>query len=57
MFRRVLKGSDRGKVPTPSDRVILEKLIVTQLFKKFPLFYGTRTVFLRSRYWPLLQPD
>jgi hypothetical protein len=27
--------------PTPWSRVILEKLIVTQLVKKFPAFYGT----------------
>jgi len=37
------------------DRV-LEKLIVTQLVKRFPAFYGTRrfiTVFARARHWPL----
>jgi hypothetical protein len=27
---------------TPWNKVILEKLIVAQLFKKFPVFYGTR---------------
>jgi hypothetical protein len=27
---------------TPRSRVLLEKLTVTQLVKKFPSFYGTR---------------
>jgi hypothetical protein len=26
---------------TPWSRALLEKLIVTQLVKKFPIFYGT----------------
>jgi hypothetical protein len=38
------------------SRVILEKLIVTQLVKKFPDFYGTRrfiTVFIEASHWIL----
>jgi hypothetical protein len=41
---------------TPWNRVLLEKLIVTQLVKKFPAFYGTRrfiTVFKRAHHWSL----
>jgi hypothetical protein len=41
---------------TPLSRVLLEKLTVTQLVKKFPTFYGTRrfiTVFTRTRQWSL----
>jgi hypothetical protein len=41
---------------TPWSRVLLQKLTVTQLVKKFPTFYGTRriiTVFIRSRHWSL----
>jgi hypothetical protein len=36
--------------------VLLEKLIVTQLVKKFPVFYETQkfiTVFSRARHWSL----
>jgi hypothetical protein len=35
---------------TPWKRVLLEKLIITQLAKKFPAFYGTQrfiTIFTR----------
>jgi hypothetical protein len=41
---------------TPCSRVLLEKLIVTQLVKKIPVFYGIRrfiTVYTRSRLWSL----
>jgi len=37
-------------------RVLLEKLIVTQLLKKFPTFYGIQmffTVLKRPRHWLL----
>jgi hypothetical protein len=40
---------------TPWSRVLLEKLTVTQLVKKFPAFYGTRrfiTVFTTVCHWP-----
>jgi len=39
-----------------SSRVLLKKLIVTQLAKEFLAFYGTLrfiTVFTRSRHWIL----
>jgi hypothetical protein len=42
---------------TPWSRVLLEKLIVTQLVKKFPTFYGTQrffTVLTGARNWSLL---
>jgi hypothetical protein len=38
------------------QRVILDKLIVTQLVNRFLVFYGTRrviTVFIRARQWSL----
>jgi len=38
------------------EQSFLEKLIVTQLVKKFPAFYGRRmliTVFTRARHWSL----
>jgi len=41
---------------TPCRRAFLEKLIVTQLVKKFPALHGTRrfiTVFTRSSHWCL----
>jgi len=40
----------------PWNRVLLEKLIITHLLKKFPAFYGTRkfiTVFTRFRTIPI----
>jgi len=42
--------------PTPYSRALIGKLIVTQLVKKFPAFYGTRrfiTVFTKDRHWSL----
>jgi len=41
---------------TPWSEVLLEKLTVTELVKKFSTFYGTRrfiTVLTRTRYWSL----
>jgi hypothetical protein len=38
------------------EAVLLEKLIVTQLVKKFPAFYGTQkfiTVFTTAHHWSL----
>jgi len=43
-------------ISTPWGRVILEKLMVTQLVKKFPASYENRrfiTVFTRGRHWSL----
>jgi len=40
--------------PTPYSRILFEKLIVTQLVKKFPTFYETRKfiiLFTRARHW------
>jgi hypothetical protein len=40
--------------------VLLDKLIVCQIVKKFPIFYGTRwsiTVFTRSGHWSLSEID
>jgi hypothetical protein len=42
---------------TSWSRVLLEKLIITQLVKKFATFYGTRkfiTIFARAQHWTLL---
>jgi hypothetical protein len=39
---------------TPMSRVLLAKLTVTQLDKRFPAIYGTRRfviVFSRDRHW------
>jgi hypothetical protein len=52
---RKLKGI-HAQSRSPRSRVLLEKLTVTQLVKKFPAFYGTRrfiTVFTRSSHWSL----
>jgi len=41
---------------TPWSRVLLEKIIITQLVKKFSTFYGTHmfvTMFTRARHWSL----
>jgi hypothetical protein len=41
---------------TPWSTVFLEKLIVTEVFNKFPAFYGTpkfTTLFTRARHWSL----
>jgi hypothetical protein len=38
---------------TPRSRILLEKLIFTQLFKKFPSFYGTRRFTIMSTTAPL----
>jgi hypothetical protein len=45
-----------GWALTPYSSVLLEKLIVAQLVKKLPAFYGTRTciiVFTRARHLSL----
>jgi len=45
---------------TPWSKVLHEKLTATKLFKKFPVFYGTRrsiTVFTRARHWSHTYPD
>jgi hypothetical protein len=45
---------------TPWSRILLEKLIVFQLEKKFPALYGTRgfiTVFTRALTGPYPEPD
>jgi hypothetical protein len=42
--------------PAPCNKVLVDKLTVTQLVKKFPAFYGTRrfiTVFTTARHWSL----
>jgi hypothetical protein len=42
-----------GEQLTPWNRVLLEKLTVTQLVKKFPAFYGSQrfvTVFITASY-------
>jgi len=44
---------------TPWSRVLLEKLIRSQLVKKFTVFYGTQrfiTAFTRAATWPYLEP-
>jgi hypothetical protein len=44
---------------TPWRRVLMKKLTVTQLVKKFPAFYGTRriiNVFTRACHWSLSSP-
>ena len=45
---------------TPWSRVLLEKLIFSQLVKKFSAFYGTRmfiTTFISARHLPYPEPD
>jgi hypothetical protein len=40
----------------PLSRVLLDKLIVSQLIEKFPIFYGIRkfiTAFRTARHWSL----
>jgi hypothetical protein len=52
----ILYYSKTSNQPTPWIRVFLEKLIFTQLAKKFPAIYGTRkfvTVLTRARNWSL----
>jgi len=42
--------------PSSWSRVLLEKLIVTQIVKKFPAFYGIGkliTAFTKARHWYL----
>lgn len=49
------------KLQTTWSTVIVDKLIVGQIVKKFPAFHGTRTLtttFIRTQYWiPLLSPQ
>jgi len=45
-----------NQVTNAMERVLLDKLIVTELVKKLPPFYGTRrffTVFTRVPHWSL----
>jgi hypothetical protein len=47
---------DEFTLLTPWSRILLEKLIVTQLVKKFLVFYGTRffiTMFTRAHHLSL----
>jgi hypothetical protein len=48
-----LPGEKLLKKPllTSWSRVLLEKLSVTQLVKKFPTLFGTLTVFARGCHW------
>lgn len=42
--------------PTPWSRVLLQKLVIIQLLKKLPAFYGTQrsiTMLTRALFWPL----
>jgi len=42
------------------SKVLLEKLLITQLVMKFHAFYGTRmfiAVFTTAGHWPLSEPD
>jgi len=52
LLRRLrLKWKESVNELIPRSRVLLEKLIVTQLVRKFPAFYGTRrfiTVFIKA---------
>jgi hypothetical protein len=51
----IYKACEKGE-PIAWSRVLLEKLTVTQLVKKFLAFYGTRrltTVFTTARHWSL----
>jgi hypothetical protein len=51
IVRRVQKGNN-DRLSTPWNRALLEKLIVTQLVKKFPALYETRrfiAVFTKAR--------
>jgi hypothetical protein len=55
-FIKTACPQDMDKKTSVSSRVLLEKLTVTQLFKKFPTFYGTRrfiTMFTTAHYWSL----
>jgi hypothetical protein len=50
------RSRERSYFQAPWSRVLLEKLIVTHLLKKFPAFYRTQmfiTVFTRARHWSL----
>jgi hypothetical protein len=45
-----------GEVIKLNGAMILEKLIVTQLLKKLPTFYGTQrfiTMFITAHHWSL----
>jgi hypothetical protein len=49
-------GDDNDDITTPWSRVLLYKLIVAQLVKKFLAFCGTLrfiTMFTRAPHWPL----
>jgi hypothetical protein len=50
----IVLSNDTNTYLPPWSRVLLEKLRVAQLVKKFPVFYGTPrfiSVFTRVRYW------
>jgi hypothetical protein len=53
-FPMVCLSNTYHKKLTPWSRVLLEKLTVTQLVKKFPAFYGTPkfiAMFTRACHW------
>ena len=61
-MRRAMRSSvkcsmwDVPKLPTPWSKILLEKLTVLQLVKKFPAFYGTQrfiTALINARHPPL----
>jgi hypothetical protein len=56
IYRSIIRGMAGAKGVTDHHHVLLQKLIVTQLVKKFPAFNGTRrfvTVFTTARHWSL----
>jgi hypothetical protein len=53
-FRNISSSHPSSKNLTPWSRLLLEKLIVIQLVKKFPAFYRTLkfiTVFTWAHHW------
>jgi hypothetical protein len=49
VFRRMFQPMREDVIKkTPWNRVLLKKLSVTQLVKKFPAFYGTQRFFAIS---------
>jgi hypothetical protein len=55
-MRVIHKSLPLKLILTAWNRVLLEKLIVAQPFKKYPTVFGTRrfiTKFTRAHHWPL----
>jgi hypothetical protein len=58
LFKNHKRSNRETNEATPWSKVLLEKLVIPQLVKKFAAFYGTRrfiTELTEARHWPCFE--